>query len=85
VVELAIGSWLFVGHKGFYFSQAFTTARSLVLFRIGKQTSRQRYAAFMRHVYEKNEAVVGEGYAISGNSFDLSESSSSSVDRHRKE
>jgi hypothetical protein len=40
LVELAIGSWLSIGHKGLYFSQAFATARSLVLFRIGKQTSR---------------------------------------------
>jgi hypothetical protein len=40
VVGLAIGSWLYVGHKGFYFSQAFATTRRLVLFLIGKQTSR---------------------------------------------
>jgi hypothetical protein len=52
-VELAIGSWLFVGHKGFFFLQASAIARSLVLFRIGKQTSRQQdhltYSNYIEH------------------------------------
>ena len=37
----------------------------------------------MRHAYDKNEAVAGEGYAICGDSFDPSVSSLSSVERHR--
>jgi hypothetical protein len=40
------------------------------------------YAAFMRHAYDKSEAVVGEGYQVSGDSFDPSESSSSSTERY---
>jgi hypothetical protein len=39
VVELAFGSWFFIGYKGFYFLQASTTARNLVLFQISRQTS----------------------------------------------
>jgi hypothetical protein len=29
----------------------------------------------MRHAYDKKKALVGEGYDVSGNSFDQSESS----------
>ena len=36
----------------------------------------------MRHTYDENEAVVGEGYAVSGDSFDPSISSLSSVDQY---
>jgi hypothetical protein len=36
----------------------------------------------MQHAYDENEAVAGEGYAVSGDSFDPSVSSSSSVERH---
>jgi hypothetical protein len=45
----------------------------------------ERYAAFLRHAYDENEAVQGEGYAISGDSFDPSESSSSGADRDREQ
>jgi hypothetical protein len=45
----------------------------------------ERYAAFMRHALDENEAVAGEGYAVSGDSFDPSVSSSSSVEQHRAE
>jgi hypothetical protein len=44
----------------------------------------EKYAAFLQHAYDENEAVQGEGYAISGNSFDPSESSSSCADRDRE-
>jgi hypothetical protein len=36
-------------------------------------------------VYDENEAVQGEGYVVSGDSFDPSESSSSGADRDRKQ
>jgi hypothetical protein len=39
----------------------------------------------MRHTYDENEAVAKEGYAVSGDSFDPSVSSSSSVERHREQ
>jgi hypothetical protein len=45
----------------------------------------ERYAAFMRHAYDENKVVVREGYAVSRDSFDPSESSSSIVDWHREE
>jgi hypothetical protein len=45
----------------------------------------ERYAAFLRHAYDENEAVQGEGYAVSGDSFDPSESSSSGADRDREQ
>jgi hypothetical protein len=41
----------------------------------------EKYAAFLRHAYDENEAVQGKGYAISGDSFNPSESSSSCADR----
>jgi hypothetical protein len=39
----------------------------------------------MRHAYDKNKAFVGEGYAIFGNSFNPSVSSSSTVERDRQQ
>jgi hypothetical protein len=39
----------------------------------------------MRHAYDENEAVVREGYQVSGNSFDPSESTSSSTERYREQ
>ena len=37
----------------------------------------------MRHAYDKNEVVAGEGYVVSGDSFNPSDSSSSSVNQHK--
>jgi hypothetical protein len=45
----------------------------------------ERYAAFLRHAYDENEAVQGEGYAVFGDSFDPSESSSSCADMDREQ
>jgi hypothetical protein len=39
----------------------------------------------MRHAYDENEAVAGEGYVVSGDSFHPSVSSSSSVERHKEQ
>jgi hypothetical protein len=39
----------------------------------------------MRHAYNENEAAVGEGYQVSGDSFDPSESTSSSTKRYREQ
>jgi hypothetical protein len=39
----------------------------------------------MRHAYDENEAVQGEGYVVSGDSFDPSKSSSSCADRDREQ
>jgi hypothetical protein len=44
----------------------------------------KRYAAFIQHAYDKNEALVGEDYAVSGDSFDPSKLSSSSVERYKE-
>ena len=45
----------------------------------------KRYAAFLRHAYDENEAVQGEGYVVLGDSFDPSESSSSFTDRYNEQ
>jgi hypothetical protein len=45
----------------------------------------ERYATFLWHAYDENEAVQGEGYAVSGDSFDPSKSSSSCADRNREQ
>jgi hypothetical protein len=39
----------------------------------------------MRYAYNKSEAIVGEGYQVSDDSFDPSESSSSSRGRYREQ
>ena len=44
-----------------------------------------RFATFLRHAYDENEAVQEEGYAISSNSFNPSKSSSSSTDTNREQ
>ena len=46
----------------------------------------KRYAAFLLHAYDENEVVgEGEGYAVSGDSFDPSKSSSSYASRDREQ
>ena len=39
----------------------------------------------MRHTYDKSKAVVGDNYQVSGNSFDLSELSSSNTERYQEQ
>jgi hypothetical protein len=39
----------------------------------------------MWHAYDKNEAFIGEGYAILGNSFDPSKLSSSCAERYKEQ
>jgi hypothetical protein len=39
----------------------------------------------MRHAYDENEAAIGEGYQVSGDSFNLSESTSSNIERYREQ
>ena len=38
----------------------------------------ESYAAFIWHAYDENEVVIGEGYQVSGGSFNRSKSTSSS-------
>ena len=45
----------------------------------------ERYVAFLQHAYDENEAKQGEGYVVSSNSFDSSESSLSSTDRDKEQ
>jgi hypothetical protein len=45
----------------------------------------KRYVAFMRHMYDKNKAFIGEGHAVFGNSFSPSASSSSIAERYREQ
>jgi hypothetical protein len=39
----------------------------------------------MRQAYDESEAVVGEGYQVSGDSIDPSKSSSSNIERYREQ
>jgi hypothetical protein len=66
-------------------TKAFRTRRPVRIHYDRGLSNAEHYATFMRHAYDENKAVAGEGYAISGNSFDLSVSSSSSVERHREQ
>ena len=65
--------------------KAFKSCRPLRIHYNRGLSNAERYAAFLRHAYDENEAMQGEGYAVSGDSFDPSESSSSSTDRNREQ
>jgi hypothetical protein len=66
-------------------TKAFKSHRPLCIHYDRGLSNAERYAAFMRHTYDENEAVQGEGYAVSGDSFDPSESSLSCADRDREQ
>ena len=66
-------------------TKAFKSCRPLRIHYDRGLNNTERYAAFLQHEYDENEAVQGEGYAVSGNSFDPSESSSSSANRDREQ
>jgi hypothetical protein len=63
-------------------TKAFRTQRPLQIHYDRGLSNAERYAAFMQHAYDKSEAIVGEGYQVSGDSFDPRESSSSSTGRY---
>jgi hypothetical protein len=64
-------------------TKAFKSRRPLRIHYDRGLNNAERYAAFLRHAYDENEAVQGKGYAVSGDSFDPSESSSPGADRDR--
>jgi hypothetical protein len=66
-------------------TKAFKSRRPLCIHYDRGLNNAERYATFLRHAYDENEAVQGEGYAVSGDSFDPSESSSSCADRDREQ
>jgi hypothetical protein len=66
-------------------AKAFRTRRPLRIHYDRGLSNAERHAAFMRHAYDENEVVAEEGYVVSGDSFDPSVSSSSSVERHREQ
>jgi hypothetical protein len=66
-------------------TKAFKSRRPLRIHYDRGLNNAERYAAFLRHAYDENEAVQGEGYAVSDDSFDPSESSSSGADRDREQ
>jgi hypothetical protein len=66
-------------------TKAFKSRRPLCIHYDRDLNNVERYAAFLRHAYDENEAVQGEGYAVSCDSFDPSESSSSGADRDREQ
>ena len=66
-------------------TKAFKSHRPLCIHHNRGLSNTKRYTAFLRHANDENEAMQGEGYAVWGNSFDLSESSLSSADRDRKQ
>jgi hypothetical protein len=65
-------------------AKAFRSRRPLRIHYDRGLSNAERYAAFMQHAYDESEAVVGEGYQVSGNSFDPSKSTSSSTKRYRE-
>ena len=66
-------------------TKAFRSRRPLQIHYNWGLNNAKRYAVFMQHAYDKSEAVVEEGYQVSGNSFDLSKSSSSNIERYREQ
>jgi hypothetical protein len=66
-------------------TKAFKSRRPLRIYYDRGLSNAKRYAAFLRHAYDENEVVRGEGYAVLGDSFDPSESSSSCADRYKEQ
>ena len=66
-------------------TKAFKSRRPLCIHYNRSLSNAERYVAFLHHAYDENEAEQGDGYVISGNSFDPSESSSLGVDRDREQ
>jgi hypothetical protein len=66
-------------------TKAFKSRRPLRIHYDRGLNNAERYAAFLRHAYDENEAMQGEGYAVSGDSFDPSKSPSSGADRDREQ
>jgi hypothetical protein len=66
-------------------TKAFKSRRPLCIHYDRDLNNAERFAAFLRHAYDENEVVEGEGYAVSSDSFDPSESSSSCADRDREQ
>ena len=61
-------------------AKAFQTRRPVHIYYDKGLSNAKRYAAFMQHAYDENKVVAREGYAVFGDSFDPSVSSSSSVE-----
>jgi hypothetical protein len=66
-------------------TKAFKSRRPLRIHYDRGLNNAERYAAFLQHAYDENEAVQGEGYAVLGDSFDPSESSLLGADRDREQ
>ena len=66
-------------------TKAFKSRRRLRIHYNRGLSNTERYAAFLRHAYDESEVVQREGYTISGDSFDSSESSLSSANRNREQ
>ena len=65
-------------------TKEFKSCRPLRIYYNRGLSNAERYAAFLWHVYDENEAVQGEGYVVLSDSFDPSELSLLSTDRDRK-
>jgi hypothetical protein len=66
-------------------TKAFQSRRPLQIHYDKGLSNAEWYAAFMWHAYDESEAIAGEGYQVSGDSFDPSESTSSSIERYREQ
>ena len=66
-------------------TKSFKSCRPLRIYYNRGLSNAKRYATFMRHAYNENEAVQGEGYVVSGDSFNPSELSLSYADRYSEQ
>ena len=66
-------------------TKAFKSRRPLHIYYDKGLSNAEKYAAFLWHAYDENEAVQGEGSVVSSDSFDSSKSSSSYADRDREQ
>ena len=66
-------------------TKAFKSHRPLRIHYDRGLNNAERYAAFLWHVYDEHVVVQEGGYVVSGDSFDPSESSLSSIDRNREQ
>jgi hypothetical protein len=66
-------------------AKAFRSLRPLRIHYDRGLSNAEQYAAFIQYAYDESEAVVGEGYQVLGDSFNPSESTSSSTERYREQ
>ena len=78
---------LYQSEEGYYRESmiVFRTYWLLCIYYTRGLSNAERYVAFMQHMYDINEVIIGNRYDVSDESFDPSASSSFTVDGDREQ